>query len=99
MIRLVRVNGPPVKRYFESTWQHASELPRILKGGCLSPISTVDLCHEHPKVRPIPELGACTLLISATGIVPLIRHACTEGDASCPRRRRLAVAGIIDLEW
>jgi len=56
-------------------------------------------CHEHPLIAQFPSHRACTRPISATCVEPLARHACTEGDTSCPRGRQLAVAGITDLEW
>lgn len=56
-------------------------------------------CQGNLKNRLALELEACALPICATCIEPRTRHACTERNTSCPRRRWLAVAGITCLEW
>jgi hypothetical protein len=65
----------------------------------LSNLCSRRIVIESPPDRPVHELGALTLPTPATCIEPRTRHACTERNTSCPRRRWLAVAGITNLEW
>lgn len=65
---------------------------------CLSPASAADLCNEYPVDRADFELRACALVTLRPSPCPT-PCACTGATWSRLQERRVAVAGIPDLEW